>query len=423
MKKLTQVALILLALVPAIVTSLAFYPTIQGKVIAYRLIAFIISLGFFVLLLGKQKYELLQKIERVGKSRIFICMTILMGIIALSTITAFDPHIAFFGDLARGEGFLTLFSLYMLYFGAAVFLEELQWKWFFALTSVVSIGMLFSQIVQIAPGLDRPEGWAGNPIFVSSWYLFAIFAAYHTICMRSKRNPWMFILGATSIGASVFGILLAKTRGTLLAIGISLIISATVAVIVGKVQRIGKFSVRTIGIWFGGIVVGFALLFGITRQAAIWQRIPGLNRAAQFQSGGDTVQSRLLFLKISEKGFIQSSFERKAIGWGWDNYRYFWNKNYDPAVYVYDQANADRAHNKIADMFIATGVLGLLIYLTLWVVLMQKVFHIIRTNVVLGLGLLFTLIAYFIHNLFAFDVPVTLAAFYALVAYINHHEN
>ena len=418
MKKAAIWLLIALAAVPLLTISVAFYPAIEGKIVAYRAAAFLVVLITFMISIGKDQEVFLKSVREKLRSPIVIAVTTSMLTIGISTLFAQDRFSAFFGELSRGEGFVTFFSLYVLFVAMAVFFDRRAWRASAIITSIASVTMILVQFSQLAPLNTRPSALMANPIFLAGWYLFAVFAGMYLMRISTKGQIWLRVLGILTIIASVYGILLTRTRGTLLAMVISALICAGIAAVYGKGIMMGKYSLRKVGLWIAGVVVVFGFLFGLTSNAKVWSRIPGLDRVAEISTDTSTIQSRVLFLQISKKGFGESSALRKTVGWGWDNYGYFWNANYDPAVYLFDQSYADRAHNKLVDMLIMTGIIGLLAYLWIWVTFLRASVRMIPRDPRLAFALLFVSISYFLHNLVAFDMPVILFLFYALLAFV-----
>jgi tetratricopeptide (TPR) repeat protein len=105
--------------------------------------------------------------------------------------------------------------------------------------------------------------------------------------------------------------------------------------------------------------------------------------------------------------------DRPWLGWGPENFETAFLAHYDPCF-----GNArcggntlfDRPHNAVLDALVQTGVLGLLGYLSLFVVAIWSVWRCTETGACdRRVTLLFTslLIAYFVQNLALFDTVVT----------------
>jgi tetratricopeptide (TPR) repeat protein len=123
---------------------------------------------------------------------------------------------------------------------------------------------------------------------------------------------------------------------------------------------------------------------------------------------------------------VQGFKERPVLGWGQENFNFVFNKYYNPGMYG-QEPWFDRAHNVFFDWLIAGGLLGLLVYLSLfgtaiWF-LWFRTPHFSATSKSILTGLLG---AYFFHNLFVFDNLVSYIMFFSLLGYIhsvNTEEN
>ena len=165
----------------------------------------------------------------------------------------------------------------------------------------------------------------------------------------------------------------------------------------------------------------FSGLLVLTRESALWKNIPGINRIVAIGSQDATTQSRLVMARATYQAFLQEPVKQKLFGWGQDNFIFAWNKYYTPDLFSFDSGLFDRAHNKLLDMLIMHGIIGLLSYLFLWVmaflaVVKLRVGYGIRTMVLLFL------VSYFIANLFAFDTLVTYINFFAVLAFIMSYD-
>ncbi len=419
MKQFGVWALLLLAFSPLLV----FYtlnPTLDTKVLFYRGTAFLITLiSALILLKNKDKEgdKLILRFQKLAQSPIFAAITASILLLFFSSFLAYDRYTAFLGEVLRGEGFLSLFALYILYCGMSLLFEERDWNRFFIFINISAILMFFHEVWQRLHGIVRPGSLAGNPIFLAAFYLFVVFAGCYVAAPKEKIKNHPF-LGTIVILISLLGILLTETRGTFLGLAAATLALLVIGIIKGKEERMLGFSLRRVSIIAGILLFIFIGAFVLTGNAKIWQKIPGLSRL----SDTTTLNSRLIHLKITISGFEQSSALRKTFGWGWDNYQYFWSKNYDPAIYIYDTGVADRAHNKPADMLIMTGILGFFVYVWIWFLAWRAGARLLCKNFWMGLGLICLEVAYFIHGLFAMDVPFITFMFYGILAWLSSKE-
>ncbi|MEK7209172.1 MAG: tetratricopeptide repeat protein, partial [Patescibacteria group bacterium] len=109
--------------------------------------------------------------------------------------------------------------------------------------------------------------------------------------------------------------------------------------------------------------------------------------------------------------------------WGPENYIVVFNKYYNPLLYDQEQW-FDRSHNVVFDWLINAGALGLLVYLSLFILAIyylmkgrrERIFKTHEQAIIIGL-----LAAYFIHNFFVFDQLVSHLMFFGLLAYLHTH--
>ena len=420
MKTIAQWVLLALAGTPFLLAPLTLSPALTLKNMAFVAIAMMVSLALCVLFVdSKSRGALVSQAEALSRKPLFIVMMLSMLALGISTVLAHDTYFAFFGDLGRGEGVMVLYAIYTLYIGAVLLFTKKEWRYFWGLTSVAVLIILGVVLVSVSQGKLRPSATLGNPIFLAGWSFFGLLGSWYT---AQHKDIWYRVLGYGAVFASILTIFISGTRGALLGMAVASLVVIITLISSGAHVRIGAYTLRRIGILIGIAMLAFGLLFASTQSAKVWQSIPGLNRIAQ----GDTttLTSRALFLKISLDGFVESTPKQQLFGWGWNNYIYFWNQNYDPSVYKYDAASADRAHNKLADVLIMSGVVGLALYLILWFFTFKAIAQVMKRQYVLGIGILFVVVSYLVHNMFAFDIPITFVFFYMMIAHLTdyHHE-
>jgi O-antigen ligase len=424
MKNLAKFLLFCTAFTPILVYRHYLSPFINAKVLFLRGISFLVILLIGFILVSKNKYrdEVLDQLNLIIKDRLFLTISASTVLMIISTIFAFDKGVAFFGEPLRAEGFLTVFTIYSLYVGFLLFFKKTDWFKFFKYTIVTTFILFIIQAKQSALGMGRSDSLMGNPIFLASYYLFSIFASFVFIHFgKNIKNKVYVFWGSCGVLISAIGILLTKTRGTMLAVFVGLLVVAIASIFYGKNTYIKKTSLRKFGMVAIASLVCFTGIFITTHKASFWQYIPGLNRIAEIGIGDNSTASRLEYTKISVKGFFNDqSIKQTLLGWGQSNYQFFWIKNYDPIFFYYDPNIADHAHNQIVDILVMSGILGLLVYIAVWILFIKKVITMLKNNLIIGLGIVFWAIAYFVNNLFAFDTAVTLLTFYIIISFVSN---
>ncbi|MBP9819219.1 O-antigen ligase family protein [Candidatus Woesebacteria bacterium] len=436
MKKLAIWALILCALVPLIAAPNLITYSVGGKITLIRGLAFLsIALITLAVLFGKQveqRRAIIHKIATTIKNPLFIAVGLNIIFLALSTLFAHDSTVALSGEPFRMEGFITIFAFATMCLGMLAAFGKKEWNRYFLLTWIVSIVIVGVEMKQIAQGIGRPDSLLGNPLFLATYYIFSLFVSGLLFIKGRKEGKPLFTYGAI-LAAILFviGIFFTNTRGTVFALGIGFFASLIALTMHGKNILLGNvfggktttpFGKKTLRFLAGsllGLVVVFTGVFIGTRKADFWQSIPGFDRLATTSINEGTAASRIKFTQVSLAGFFKDSdIKTYLVGWGWDNYVYFFQDNYDPQIYRYEENLADRAHNKLVDVLVMSGFLGLLTYLAIWFFLFKYSFKILKEKLSLGVLLLFFLVTYFVNNLFAFDTGVTYLALYSIIAFV-----
>ncbi len=432
MKKVIAWVLILSAITPFIFAPNLITYAIGGKVVFLRTLAFaFLALITCVVLFGKKDSQagILSKISESFRKPLFLAVVANILLLSLSTIFAYDKISAFFGEPFRAEGFLTIFAIVVIGLGMAIVFEKKDWRKYFIFTWLASLVIFGFEIKEVLQGAVRPDSLLGNPIFLATYFLFSLFSAGYVYYLGRKEKKSIFIYaGIISVVLFLIGIFLTNTRGTILALVFAVLVSLILAIIYGKNTALGKKSLRFWSLLALVAIVLFSGIFFGTRKADFWQKIPGFDRLATTSLSEGTAASRIKFTQTAVKGFFADSNAKSLmLGYGWDNYVYFFQDHYNPEIYRFEDKLSDRAHNKLVDVLVMTGILGLLSYLAIWFYLFRGSLKIMKRELPIGLLLFFFLTAFFVNNLFAFDVAVSYLALYSVIAFVifknyNSHE-
>ncbi len=422
MRKYIQILLLCLTLTPLVFSEIFLYPFVDGKMFFVRIIACIISILFAWLVISdiKERENIVQSFQKMFRDPIFIMFSVGIVLLGVSTVFAFNPRVAFLGEMQRGEGFMTLSSLYCIYVAMRLFFEKKQWNTFFVISGIVSLCMFFSELFQSLSGTDRPSATMGNPVFLANYFVFSIFVGYFLIRLtRILRKDWYAFLGYSVLFSSIVGILITKTRGVLLGILVGFIV-CLLHMLFSKYSNGISGLQKKISAGVLILIVVFGIFVFFTRHNSRWSTIPVMNRITNISSTDSTTVARLMFTKTAIQSFASDHQPvRMLFGWGWDNYIFFTGTHYNPKVFFYDTAVVDRGHNKLMDMLIMTGILGLLAYLILWFFIIQKTLVLIDHDYKPGIITLFFFLAYFVSNLSAFDTITTFLTLYVVCAFVE----
>lgn len=453
--------LFLLVFVPFIVDKHVFFPYIESKVVLMRGAA-ALSLLFLALFLifakRPQKERFFGSKIRLLKSPTAILVGLFLVSMAISVVFAKDSYRAFFGNVERGEGLVGFLFFGAIFLLALLLFEHKEWRIFFAATVAGGIILVGHQLVQIAQtqGTSRPFATLGNPSFLAGYLLFVIFSALALAgdflskpLLKDKALNWavFLLLGAAAVLAAV-GIVLSETRGAFLGF---LAGTAVAFLYFGYYFISSRFSLNRRKIFLAGTAL-FILLAGFAVGGLFLARQnfspsePGaessfLVKAVQRLTSADAFQTRLIAAKVSLNSISPKNegVGKFLIGWGPENYNIAYNTYFDPQYFKYEDVWFDRAHNKILDVLVMQGLLGLFVYLGLWGSVVGTVFR-FRFNTqqsdvpgevrlpkypLVNAAILFFAVSYFIHLLFLFDTPaatVGLFMFFGFVAFNNQTQ-
>ena len=393
------------ALVPATDTKSLFVRGVLFAALALASVVFFSNAQF--------RSETVAKLRSFWQHPIGKAVAASFVILGISTIFAFDKYIAFFGNAERGEGFVGLSFMYLFCLLAALVFEKRDWLYFWGVTAATGIIVFVGEMSQFFGGAYRPGSLMDNPIFLAGYFLAIIYAGLLLVKETKEGGSAGYAwLGGTSIACAVIGIFVTETRGVIAGMVAGVVVSLLYVAWKGKQKKIAV-----------GVLVAIALVGGTfvaTRHASVWEHVPGFNRIAAFTLADATTQSRLANVTLTLHAVepTKSNIKNTLIGWGWDNYIFAWEAHYDPRVYVFDKAVFDRAHDKLLDVLVMNGSIGLLAYLALWFFMFRAAFQIGKQSLIGGASILFFATAFFVQDLFVFDTIITYIPFYAVVAYL-----
>ncbi len=415
MNRLIKILLIATVLTPFIVTpSWYLFPYVFGKTIFYRVVIEVaLALGAVLFAVRSYKSDRTNQTNQTDrtylKSPLLILIFLFFAAAAVSTLLAPDLSHAFFGDVERGEGFFGLFHYLIFLVLALTFFNKRDWLIFFGGLSVVAVIVSFYAWLQYFGVTDfpfslksstQPGSFTGNPAFLSSFLIISL-ASLVFLFQEIKTKSWRIalVLGGLFVTATVF---ITAIRGAALGVAAGLLALALCYLFSESVSKKTRRA--------AGAVVLLLLVFGIgfwfTKNAAVWRSVPVLHRFARVSLENPSVATRLIGLKVSGEAFL----DRPVFGWGPENYNVAYNANYDPAYSYYAEDWFDRAHNKIAEVGVTYGGVGLVLYLGI----LGLTFAMIRKRPFL-VGIF---AAYVVQNLFLFDNIVSYIPLFAFWGYL-----
>ena len=429
--------LLTLAFTPLIVTSATIYPYVFGKTVFIR---FCVTIFWFLLvmyLFRSNRDEIKERLDFTFLKKPTFILVLLFTISALvSTLFAVNPYRAFFGDIERGEGLLTSLFLFLFLVGALMLFKRKDWLDFFKLSLLVG-GLIALDVTTnfIQTGMRAGGSFVGNPIFVAGYLLFVIFAAF-MVASGAKDRFWRALAPAVAV-LSMVGIGVTESRGVLVGVFVALVSLVAYLLVQGRsihFKFLGKsWNVRRVSAVSLVAISLLLLIFLVTKSNSFWQKVPGLDRLAQVSANDISTQTRLIAIGVSLDAVNPtiSGMSKFLVGWGPENYDMAYNENYNPRFFKFEAEWFDRAHNRVLDVVVMQGMIGLLIFLTLWIKVLWNGFvvksrehnqegHPEMGKHLISMGIIFFAVAYFVQNLFVFDQITTLVPVFAFLGFIIH---
>ncbi len=422
MKKITQyvsvVALFLIPLFPLIVANSYFFPFITGKAFYFRILVELAFSSWIILAFLDAKY-------RPKFTPLNFAVTLFAVIALIADLLGVNPMRSLWSNFERMEGWIVVIHLWAFYitatniFGHGVEGKKIWHRWL-NVTSVVATFISFYGIGQllgwfaIHQSAARLDATIGNSAYLGIYIVIHMFIiAYLYFSVRSNEfGGRSFLQWAYPVLFVLFGFIVLETQTRAAAIGLAggLFIALVVYSIFAKSESKRSRQIT------GGIVIGLVVLAGIffvERKQPFFANSPMFGRLASLSLEQFKGEGRAYIWPMAIKGGL----ERPILGWGQENFNYIFNANYAPQMYGQEQW-FDRAHSVFIDWFVASGFVGLLAYLALYILSIIMIWKsdisIAKKSILIGL-----MVAYAINNLAVFDSLASYVFFFAVLAFVN----
>lgn len=392
-----------------------FFPFITFKAFYFRILVELAFSSWVILAFLDAKY-------RPKFTPLTIFVTLFAVIALLADLLGVAPVRSLWSNFERMEGWLVVVHLWAFYmvaahmFGAGEEGKRMWHRWLnmsIAIASIVAIyGILQLAGVAATHQGSRVDASLGNSAYMAVYMLMHTgMAAYLFFVARAKQIANAgFLQWAYPFLAVIFSFLVVATatRGTTLGLIGGIMLACAIYAVFGKGQ---PSRLRWISGGVIGLIVLLGVLFWMNRDASFIQKNEVLSRMASISLSDTSNQARQFIWPMALKG----SMERPILGWGQENFNYIFNKDYNPHMWKHEQW-FDRAHNVYLDWLVASGIVGLLAYLSLYVFLLMAVW---RSSITIGEKSVLTgLIAgYAVHNIFVFDNLASYVSFFALLGF------
>ena len=403
---------------PLLVSKWFIQPFEVPKIIYLRIVIEL-TLIFYLWLIVKQP-----QYRPNFKNSVVITLLIFTVILFLSSIFGAQFSKSFWGTIQRSGGiFNWLHILAFFLMLISVLKEKTDWLKFLRIFSAISLIVTVYALAQkfglavYESGADRVTGTIGNAALLSGYLIFGIYVYLYLFFSDLKSISWRtyYLLAAFF---EFLVIAFSQTRGAMIGLVISLLLLLIFLSLGG--QAISKNIKRTSRVILVLAILFFGGLF-IAKDSAFVKDHYLVRRFIDIEASDTTAQTRF----YSWRGGWQAWQDKPILGWGIENYNIAYNHYFD--VHFYDEVRGetwfDRAHNTVVEYLTNTGIVGLVSYLSIFVILILALYKSRKNNELSYYQsvVLFCLLgAYFIQNLLVFDSLSSLSSFIFIIALIYH---
>lgn len=399
-KSISKFFLVLTAMVPLIVSRFSVYPFVFGKSVLYTGLVELSLLSAAIYFLFDEHHHA-SVTFRSHKMQWGILALFLVSLL-ISTILSTSPYTAFWGSTEKGEGFIYYIHFFVFIILSHVLFEKIDWqrlaKGFMACAVIIAL-LAWGERFTFS-GLDfQPVSSLGNPAYLAAYLILALaFVALTATEEETEKYIESYRVLYIFVGITL---LMLQVRGAVLALATGIFGYALYYAWNSRSLAIRRFS----ALFCLGVVV-FSSVFLVTRAHPFWKNVPVLKKFAVVSVESGSVAERVSAWKAGIEGFRQ----RPVFGWGSEQFETVYNAYGITNIEKYKESWFTAPHNKIIDILVSTGVVGLVAYLLLIGVVLWGIRK--RPLAVA----LFS--AYVVQNMFIFDTISSSMVLFAIVGYL-----
>ncbi|MDD5527502.1 MAG: O-antigen ligase family protein [Patescibacteria group bacterium] len=380
------------------------------KVIIIRIFVSLAGLFFLakIFLAGQLEYRY---------NRYFLVIFALLACSWLvSAIFAPIPAFSFWGNYERQNGFFTLI-FYLLFFLLLIFnLQSLS------IAKRFVYAMIFSSLLACGYGLIQFFGldlikWAetgrifstlGQPNFFAHWLILIIPFSVYALVFGARRVLTRSLI-AILLAGQIFCLLLTYSRSAWLGLAAEIFLALLFFLFLKGRKKIA-FGLLIFSI-AAGIFASSFFSFSPRPAQLDYSLKSRLESVFDFSQG--SIRARLNIWQYAASEIKEESSFRLFFGYGPDSLSDVFARHYQTSWPLDEKINTwpDRAHNVFLDIVLSFGLVGLAIYLVLFIYLAVLARRFFKTamrdeNYWLAAACVLALAGYFVNNLFNFsDIP------------------
>lgn len=412
-----KIGLALILFTPLILLENFYFPFIVPRNLFFRLLVDVIFSLYLYLSFVDINYR-----PKFNKG--FVLFFLFVISLTISSLLGGNFGYSFWSNFERMDGLVNWLHiiLYIIVL-LGVFKTKEQWHGFFKISlfsalisALIALGQKFGlSFVMASAGGVRLTALMGNAAYVASYLMLHSFIAIYLLKIEWKKLAWRYFY-IFSLILFIFILISTQTRGAFL----GLLVFAVLFVL-GYLwtQRRNRNK-----LYYGALVLLMAIFIFVallfTQKQAPWvQNVFLFNKIANISLSDTTAQSRLMIWRNSLEGVK----EKPMFGWGEENFIYVFNK-YFPIEIFHDTGSEvwfDRPHNILVQHLVQGGIVGLLLYLSVFfylIFLLYKKYLQDKNAWFFSLFWSAFLLSFLVHDLFIFDSVNTNIILYLILAFL-----
>jgi len=404
-----RIGIVLILFTPLIVAKSLFFPFITGKNFYFRIITELIFGAWLAL-------ACLNPTFRPRKSPLLFALLAFMLVLIFATILGADPYHSFWSNFERMEGLVTHIHLFALFLVLAHSVRESkEWVAFLVVSLGVSVVEAFHGFLQSTGTLEIVGGGRvfagfGNSIYLSVYLMFHLFFA--AVLFLRSRVPWVRSLCALLFFIELYVFFQSASRGAFIGFTVGVALVAVLFIVFSKsrIYRATGLVCVTLVAFLGALII-FAPQSALIQKSELLSRLSGIS----FKSIPN--DPRIMIWGVA----LDAAEARPILGWGPENFIIPFAQFYNPNLFG-NEPWFDRAHNMLLEWLVAAGIIGLVVYLAVFVSVGWIIYKLMRRSVLSqseAVIVISLVVAYIVQNIFVFDNIVTYIIIFTLFAFLH----
>ena len=446
-----RTGVLLVLATPLIVTPDTLFPFVVGKALFSRsIIEITLALWLILIFLYPQ--------HRPTRSWVLLALGLWFLVSLVASFTGVSPVQSLWSNFERMQGVVDRAHwLAFVLISVAVFRTFTDWRLLFTvnlglcgLVSALGLGQYYG-VFDLAPpaNVERLEATLGNPTYMAAYAMLSVIIGLgllgHSFGRRGlepggrririgagrrlrRRNlpetgfdflPWLRAGWIVAILLCLWALWLTGTRSGVAGLGAGVVVFAVGYIFWGTLAPV-RWAAYGI---LAATILAVAFLLAAWSNFVFEPVVGSGTMLERLTSPEETYSSTLGRATAADAGLLAYR-DKPALGWGPDNFLIAWGRYFNGSPRVWVQF--DQAHNRIVEEMVATGTIGLLSYLLVWLamtaVLIRSVWLRRGSEQLLVMAVGTAMVAYYVQNLFLFDTPAGVMLFALLLSFVAAEE-